>query len=127
MDKAAMVSMDLARGFELLEALDHAKVKVAVARWVLSSDYEDWRLYISARQFDRLDLREAYGLIHKALDPAGFNAANTPPIIILRMTDPFIKELRRYFGKTTSAEGTRLGPQMFGNRFVEDAYVYRVS
>jgi hypothetical protein len=43
------------------------------------------------------------------------------------MTDPFIRALRRLFGKTKSVEGMRLGGQMIGDRFVEDAYVYRIS
>jgi hypothetical protein len=43
------------------------------------------------------------------------------------MADPSIRELRRLFGKTKSVEGMRLGGQVFGDRFVEDAYVYRIS
>ncbi len=33
MDKAAMVSVDIGRGSELLNALERAKVKVSVALW----------------------------------------------------------------------------------------------
>lgn len=47
--------------------------------------------------------------------------------MILPMADPFIKELRRLFGKTRSVEGMRLGGQMIADRFVQDAYVYRIS
>ena len=43
------------------------------------------------------------------------------------MADPFVRELRRLFGKARSVEGMRLGGQMIGDRFVEDAYVYRIS
>jgi hypothetical protein len=43
------------------------------------------------------------------------------------MADPFIKSLRRMFGKTKSVEGMRLGLQTIGDRFVEDAFVYRIS
>ena len=49
------------------------------------------------------------------------------PVLILSMTDPFVRALRRYFGKARSVEGIRLGGQTIGNRRVEDAYVYRVS
>ena len=42
------------------------------------------------------------------------------------MNDPFIRVLRKIFGKTRSVEGMRLGGQMIGDRFIEDAYVYRV-
>ncbi|MGD0438359.1 MAG: hypothetical protein ABSB86_18015, partial [Bryobacteraceae bacterium] len=89
--------------------------------------YEDWRMLIASSQFDSLDLRDAYQLVHDALAPGGFTAANTPPIMILPMKDPSIKALRRLFGKTKSVQGMRLGGQLIGDRFVEDAYVYRIS
>lgn len=127
MDKAEMVSLDIHRGAELLDHLDRAKVKIAVALWTFLSEYEDWRLVVSARQFDALDLRDAYRLLHDSLDAAGFTVEKTPPIMILPMADPFIKELRRRFGKTKSVDGMRLGGQLIGDRFVQDAYVYRIS
>jgi hypothetical protein len=122
-----MVSVDIDRGVELLDALERAKVKVGVALWAYLSEYEDWRLIVSARQFDSPDLRDAYRLLHGSLTAAGFTPRNTPPIIILSTTDPFIKELRRFFAKTGSVAGMRLGGQMIGDRFVQDAYVYRIS
>jgi hypothetical protein len=127
MDKATMVSIDISRGAELLDALERAKVKVSVALWAFLSEYEDWRLVISGRQFDLPDLRDAYGLLHDSLAPAGFVPQNTPPIMILSTRDSFIRDLRRVFGKTKGVEGMRIGGQTFGDRFVEDAYVYRIS
>jgi len=122
-----MVSPDIDRGAEILEALDRANVKVGVALWAFLSEYEDWRLIVSLRRFSSPDLRDAYGLVYDSLAPAGFTPRNTPTIMILRMAEPFIKDLRRIFGKTKSVEGMRLGGQAFGGRFVEDAYVYRIS
>jgi hypothetical protein len=127
MDKTAMVSSDIDSGFQLLDALEHAKLKVAVALWMFSPEYEDWRLVVSARHFDSLDLRDAYRLVHESLAAAGLTPDKTPPVMILPMSDPFIKEIRRLFGKAKSVEGVRLGGQMIGDRFVQDAYVYRVS
>ena len=43
------------------------------------------------------------------------------------MSDPFIRDLRRRFGKSKNVAGMRLGLQTIGNWFVEDAYVYRIS
>lgn len=122
-----MVSLDINRGSELLDALERAKLKVGAALWAFLSEYEDWRLVVSARKFDSLGLRDAYRLLNDSLSAAGFTPEKTPPILILPMADPFIKELRRLFGKTKSAEGMRLGGQMIGDRFVQDAYVYRIS
>jgi hypothetical protein len=51
----------------------------------------------------------------------------TPPILILSMNDSFIRTLRQMFGQTKPVDGMRLGGQMIGDRFPEDAYVYRIS
>jgi hypothetical protein len=66
-------------------------------------------------------------LLHKALDAAGIKYEKSPPILILPMDDPFIKALRRLFGKSRSVEGMILGGQSIGNRFVEEGYVYRIT
>jgi hypothetical protein len=127
MDKAALVSIDIDRGAQVLDTLDRAGLKLAVALWVHLSEYEDWRLVVSGRKLDSVNRRDGYGLIHQALDPAGFTAYTTPIIMILPMADPFIKGLRRIFAKAKSVEGMRLGGQMIGDRFIEDGYAYRIS
>lgn len=127
MDKAALVSVDLEKGSRMLQILDDAGLDVKVALWAVLADYEDWRLVLSSRKFDARDLGKAYGLMHQALDAAGFPIEHTPTVVILRATDPFIKDLRKTFGKTRNVEGMRLHPQNIGNRFVDDGYVYRVS
>ena len=127
MDKTAMVSIDLSQGSEILEALERAHVKVSVALWMFLSEFEDWRLVVSSRQFDTADPRDAYRLLHDSLSRAEVALKKTPAIIIFPTSDPFVRELRRIFGKTKSVEGMRLGGQMIGDRFVQDAYVYRIS
>ncbi|MFN7922703.1 MAG: hypothetical protein U0Q16_21540 [Bryobacteraceae bacterium] len=122
-----MVSIDVSRGKEILDALDRSNVKVNVALWMFLSEYEDWRLVVAARQFDSPDPRDAYRRFHEALTAAHFGPQQVPAVLILPTTDPFIRELRRTFGKTRSVEGMRLGGQMIGDRFVQDAYAYRVS
>jgi hypothetical protein len=122
-----MVDIDISKGVEILEALDRAKVRVSVALWMFLSEYEDWRLVVSSRRFDLPDPRDAYRLLHDSLATAGFERRKIPPVLILPTNDPFIRQLRRIFGKTKSVDGMRLGGQMIGDRFVEDAYVYRIS
>ena len=127
MDKTAMVSIDLSQGSEILEALERAHVKVSVALWMFLSEFEDWRLVVSSRQFDTADPRDAYRLLHDSLSRAEVAMKKTPAIMIFPTSDPFIRELRRIFGKTKDLEGMRLGGQLIGDRFVQDAYVYRIS
>ena len=127
MDKAALVSIDLEKGKEVLEALERANVRVSVALWARLPEYEDWRLILSSRQFDALGTKDAYRLLNDSLDAAGLAIENNPLVMILPMSEPFIRELRRVFGKTRSTDRMRLGGHLIGDRFVEDAYAYRIS
>src|SRR6516164_5907182 len=118
MDKTALVSLDIERGREVISALDSAKVKIAVALWAYSPEYDDWRLVISGRQLDSLDLRDSYRRVNDSLTSAGLTPGKTPPILILSMNDSFIRTLRQMFAQTKSVDGMRLGGQMIGDRFL---------
>jgi len=122
-----LVNIDIENGAQVLAALDKAVLRVKVAAWVVLTEYEDWRLMLASPTFDAAGLLKAYGLVHKALDKAGFPVERQPSLLILRMKDPSIRELRRIFAKTKSVEGMRLGGQMIGDRFIEDGYAYRIS
>jgi len=121
------VSIDLDTGTEILRILDEASLKVNVALWALLEEYTDWRLVFASRRFDAVGTLEAHGIVNDALRATGFPIENKPSILILPMTDPTIRSLRRIFGKTKTVAGMRIGGQQFGNRWVEDGYVYRVS
>jgi hypothetical protein len=126
-DKSALVSIDIGRGAEVVDILDRAKIRPSVALWAHLTEYEDWRLVIAAREFDTVEPRAAYRLLNDSLRAGGVTAQTKPVLMILPMNDPFIKVLRRMFGKAKSVEGMRLGGQMIGDRFIEDAFVYRIS
>lgn len=127
MDKAALVSIDLEKGSELVEVLDQAGLRVQVGLWAYLAEYNDWRLILAARKLDSLGIREGYLHLYESLARGGFADANTISIMILPMSDPFIKGLRSIFGKTKSVEGMRLGGQLIGDRFIEDGFAYRIS
>jgi hypothetical protein len=42
------------------------------------------------------------------------------------MDKPFIQALRSAFASTADTYGMRLGGQMFGDKYLEDAFVYRI-
>lgn len=126
MDKATLVTADLATGSKILEILDDTGLRVNVAMWLRTPDYEDWRFAISSRDLDAAEPSAAYGRVHDTLGKGGFQLENTPPLLLLRTSDPFIRTLRRIFGKAKSVEGMRLGGQTVGDRFIEDAIVYRI-
>jgi len=126
MDKAALVDIDINRGSQILTALDNAGLKIRVALWIFTSEYEDWRLVLSSPNFVDRTLQNRRR-VNEALDAANVPAERVPPTLLMRSSNPFIKDLRRIFGKARHIEGMRLGPQMIGDRWVEDAYVYRIT
>ena len=126
MAQALLVNIDLSIGSEILRILDDAGIKVSVAAWIVVEEYGDWRLLLSSRQLGP-SLLEAYGLVNDALRAAGFPIEKKPSILILPMTDSTVRALRRIFGKAKTVAGMRLGGQQIGKRWVEDAYVYRIS
>jgi hypothetical protein len=125
MDQATLVSPDILAGSQALQVLDAAEIKPVVALLMISSEYEDWRLVLSSPSLDQTHLLRAYDKVAEAL--AGQFVHRLPPILVLPTRDPFIRELRRLFGKTKDVAGMRLGGQTIGNRFVSSAYVYRVQ
>lgn len=126
MDQTALVTVDFTAGVELLRSLDRSGLSISVALWLYSPEHEDWRFVLASRRLDEAEPSEAYGLVHDALSAAGVSLERTPVLQILRMSDPFIRSLRRIFSKTRDVEGMRLGGQLIGDRFVQDALVYRI-
>ena len=127
MDKTVLVSVEIDKGDEMIKTLDRAGVSPTIALWMCTTEHEDWRLVISGPRFDALPLREGYRLLNQTLAESGFPLDSKPTVMILTKRDSFIRDLRRMFGKSKSVEGMRLGGQLFGDRFVQDAYVYRIS
>ncbi len=91
MDKTALVTSDLAAGARILEILDHSGLEIEVAMWLHTPEYGDWRLVLSSRRLDSAGPSKAYGLVHNALGQADFPLEHTPPLFVLKMTDPFVQ------------------------------------
>jgi hypothetical protein len=125
MDQATLVNLDVNTGGDVLKVLDAAKIKVAVALLMASPDYSDWRLVLSSPSLDQSHPLKAYEKVAETLHERF--AQMLPPILILPTKDHFIRELRRIFGKSKDVTGMRLGGQTIGNRFISDAYVYRIQ
>lgn len=126
MDQTALVTADFTSGLELVHALDRSDLSISVALWLHSPEYDDWRFVLASRKLDAAEPSEAYGLVHDALGAASVSLERTPALLILGMSDPFIRALRRTFAKARNVEGMRLGGQRIGDRFVSDALVYRI-
>jgi hypothetical protein len=124
MDKTALVGLDIERGSRILQILDEAGLQVDVAMWAFLSDYDDWRLVLSSRKLDN-GPRGGYTLYHKALDAAGVEFEETPVTVILNSKSRFIGAVRKKFEKSKRVKGTRIYMERLGDRFADEAYVYR--
>jgi hypothetical protein len=98
-----------------------------VAIWVHFPEYEDWRFVLASKDLDTLSLGDAYLRVNRILTKAELAVWDIPPIFIMKTTDSFIRALRKVFGKAASVTGMRLGGQVWGDRFVEDAYAYKIA
>ena len=126
MAKTLLVAVDFAAGLKVLEALDRSTLSIKVALWAYFGDYEEWRFALASPHLDPIIGPKAYRLVHETLEAAGISYEQTPPLMIFKMSDAFIRDLRRQFAKKRAVEGMHLGLQTFGNRWVEDSLVYRI-
>jgi hypothetical protein len=124
MDQATLVGPDTDIGHDALAALDAAGVKPVVVLFAVFPEYGDWRLVLSSPTLDQTHLLKAHEQVRAIL--RGDFVYRLPVIMILPIKDPFIRELRRIFGKARNVTGMRLGGQTIGNRFIDNAYVYRI-
>lgn len=127
MYQTALVDVDLRKGEQVISALEKAGIHVQVAMWSHFSEYEDWRLVLASKDLDAVELRETYLKVNRVLKNAGMGVREVPLIFIMRTTDPFIRALRKIFSKTADVRGMRLGGQRWGDRFVDDAYAYKIA
>ncbi len=120
-----LVGFDVAAGQKVLDALNEDGVKIAVALWAKTSEYDEPRLFIASPDFDLGSKLDAHTRAALAVQPKFLWSA--PNIVILRMSDRFVSALRSIFAQTSSVDGMRLGGQYIGDRYVEDAYVYLIQ
>ncbi len=125
MDQALLVGPDINVGHEALMALDDAHLKVSVALLAILPEYGDWRLILSSPALDQNHLLKAHEQVAAVL--RGDFVYRLPVIMILPTKDPFVRELRRVFGKVKDVTGLRLGGQSFGGRYLEEGYVFRIQ
>ena len=126
MDTSALVSYDIENGKEVIDALDQDGKTPTVALWAKLPDYESWRLVIASDRLDQSSSLSGYEEINAAMKKAGISYRKRPAIYWRPMDKPFIQALRRAFASTSDTYGMRLGGQMFGDQYLEDAFVYRI-
>jgi hypothetical protein len=127
MAPATLVNFDIENGDSIISALDSAGRGPKVALWAKLPDYENWRLVLASDRLDQRSSFSGYTEINEVLKAAGIPIRRQPTLLLRPMNNPMIKALRRTFGTTKDTRGMRLGGQTFGDKFIEDAFVYRIQ
>lgn len=126
MGTPALVTFDIENGERVVDALDKAGKAPNVAIWAKLPDYEDWRLVIASDRLDQSSEFTGYSEINEAIDKAGIPYYRLPTIYMRPMNNPMIQALRKDYASMKDNYGMRLGSQMFGDKYLEDAVVYRI-
>jgi hypothetical protein len=121
-----LVTFDIENGERVVDALDKAGKPPNVAVWAKLPDYEDWRLVIASDRLDQSSEFSGYSEINEAIRQAGIPFHRKPTIFLRPMDNPMIQALRSAYASMSDNYGMRLGSQMFGDKYLEDAVVYRI-
>jgi hypothetical protein len=127
MAPAALVNFDIENGDSVVKALDNAGKAPKVAFWAKLPDYENWRLVLASDKIDQKSPFSGYSEINEAMKAAQIPINRQPTILLRPMNNPMIQALRRLFSQARDARGMRLGGQTFGDKYIEDAFVYRIQ
>jgi hypothetical protein len=127
MASATLVNFDIENGENVIKALDTAGKSPKVALWAKLPDYSNWRLILASDRLDQSSPLSAYSEINDAISKAGIPIHKQPTVFMRPMNNPMIKALRRAFGSAKDVYGMRLGGQTWGDKYIEDAFVYRIQ
>jgi hypothetical protein len=128
MDRTVLVRFDTEAGQEIVDALDNADLSPKVALWAKLDEYGDPRLILASDKFDDDSLRVIDTKVFDVLIQSHIDLADTYAVLVFRMEDTFIRELReRYATQAGIRRVRRLADQLFGGKFIEDSFVYRIE
>lgn len=127
MGGTTLVNIDLMKSEAVVAVLEKAQIHINAALWAHFPEYEDWRLVLASKDLDSLSQGEAYLKIYTHLSNAGVAAWNTPTMLVMKTTDPFVKALKKSLGKMKDVAGMRLGSRLLGDRYIDDAYAYKIA
>jgi hypothetical protein len=126
MVKKALLDEDVKLGEKILESLDAAKFPVSVATWILTEE-DGWQLVIGTPLYERGGASDAYKNLIAALRKDDPESMDFDDVRLMGNRNPFIRELRRLFGKNAHRKTRRLGGYNIGGVTLDDGVVYRIK
>jgi hypothetical protein len=126
MAPGTLLSFVIESGNKVIDALDRDDKTPDVALWAKIPDYEEWRLPIASDSLDRTLPLSGYEEINAAMKKAGISYRTHPSILLRSVDNPMILALQNLFATAKDTYGMRLGGRKFGDKYLEDAFVYRI-
>ncbi|NQS96991.1 MAG: hypothetical protein HQ591_00905 [candidate division Zixibacteria bacterium] len=127
MVKTLLVEQDISDGESLIKAIEETGFQIKAALWYYFPESETWRLIIASPEYDRKGSKEVYSIIHSILlevqPPIGLDITD---ISVVSPNKDIIKVLTDIFGGGKDVWRMRLGHQVIGNIYIDDAILYRV-
>jgi len=127
MDRKILVEKDINEGQRLIVALDKAGFQTKAAFWYYLTDSDEWRLFIGTPIEEQFGPIKAYGIIQNEIEKL------SPPIelslkdiSVLGSNDELISLLRIAVRTGPGISGIRFTRNVINNKFIDDAYIYRI-
>lgn len=113
-------------GEALTRQLDADGWPVTAAFWLFDLEAGDWRLmFASPKAAD--GPQAAYGAIANALSALHQSLQSLGHITVVAPDHPIVRALASTVPTGSSIEGKRLSRHAFEGRYIQDAYLYRVT
>jgi hypothetical protein len=127
--KESLTDTMIRAGAELTRKLDALQWPVLASLWLYESEGNQWKLVLASPRVKSEGPKKSYETIQSALAETT-GAKETLALSDIAVTDPddpLIALLRIAIRTGPTVEGLRFTRNVINGRFIEDAYIYRVS
>jgi hypothetical protein len=127
--KESLTEVMIRAGAELTRKLDERGWPVIASLWLYRSEANRWRLVLASPLVASDGRRKSYEIVQAALEatPAAEGAMALSNVSVTEPTDPLIALLCAAARTETMVEGLRFTRTVINGRFIDDAYIYRMS
>ncbi len=116
-------------GAELTKNLDEGRWPVHASLWVFISEGNQWKLLLASPRVQLDGPRKSYETVQSALaeTPAAGGTIMLSDITVTGSEDPLLELLRVAITTAPTLSGIRFTGNVINGRFIDDAYIYRIS
>jgi hypothetical protein len=126
--KESLSEQMMEAGAALTRQLDASGLAVTAALWLYDTDANDWRFLIATADVRSEGLRETYKKVQSIVTAmSSDNLIALKDISVVDSDDPVISTLRIGIRTGTGISRIRFARNMINGRYIEDAYIYRLT